>query len=80
MEKDYEDIRDTDDLNDNELRALVRDAFEQQMAVDPDDVGGVLGRRRTRPKNRGARAVKAAGPKAKTRAKARAKVKTRRRR
>ena len=38
MEKDYEDIRDTDDLNDNELRALVRDAFEQQMAVDPDDV------------------------------------------
>lgn len=39
MEKDYEDIRDTDDLNDNELRALVRDAFEQQMAVDPDDVG-----------------------------------------
>lgn len=38
MEKDYEDIRDTDDLNDNELRAVVRDAFEQQMAVDPDDV------------------------------------------
>jgi len=38
VEKDYEDIRDTDDLNDNELRALVRDAFEQQMAVDPDDV------------------------------------------
>ena len=38
MEKDYEDIRDTDDLSDNELRALVRDAFEQQMAVDPDDV------------------------------------------
>ena len=38
MEKDYEDIRDTDDLSDNELRALVRDTFEQQMAVDPDDV------------------------------------------
>ena len=38
MEKDYEDIRDTGDLSDNELRALVRDAFEQQMAVDPDDV------------------------------------------
>jgi hypothetical protein len=38
VEKDYEDMRDTDDLNDNELRALVRDAFEQQMAVDPDDV------------------------------------------
>ncbi|HEY1952770.1 MAG TPA: BON domain-containing protein [Gemmatimonadaceae bacterium] len=38
MERDYENIRDTGDLNDNELRALVRDAFEQQMAVDPDDV------------------------------------------
>jgi BON domain len=38
VEKDYEDIRDTGDLSDNELRALVRDAFEQQMAVDPDDV------------------------------------------
>jgi BON domain-containing protein len=38
VEKDYEDIRDTDDLSDNELRALVRDAFEQQMAVDPEDV------------------------------------------
>jgi hypothetical protein len=38
VEKDYEDIRDTDDLSDNELRALVRDTFEQQMALDPDDV------------------------------------------
>jgi hypothetical protein len=38
VEKDYEDIRDTGDLSDNELRAMVRDAFEQQMAVDPDDV------------------------------------------
>ncbi len=38
MEKDYEDIRDTDDLSDNELRALVRDTFEQQLAFDPDDV------------------------------------------
>jgi hypothetical protein len=38
VEKDYEDIRDTDDLSDNELRALVRDTFEQQMAIDPDDV------------------------------------------
>jgi hypothetical protein len=38
VERDYEDIRDTDQLSDNELRALVRDAFEQQMAVDPDDV------------------------------------------
>ena len=38
MERDYEDIRDTDDLSDNELRALVRDTFEQQVAFDPDDV------------------------------------------
>jgi hypothetical protein len=38
VEKDYEDIRNTDDLSDNELRALVRDTFEQQMAFDPDDV------------------------------------------
>jgi len=38
VEKDYEDIRDTDDLSDNELRALVRDTFEQQLAFDPDDV------------------------------------------
>jgi hypothetical protein len=38
VERDYEDIRDTDQLSDNELRALVRDAFEPQMAVDPDDV------------------------------------------
>jgi hypothetical protein len=38
VEKDYEDIRDTDELSDSELRALVRDMFDQQMAVDPDDV------------------------------------------
>ena len=38
MEKDYEDIRDTDDLSDNELRELVRDTFEQQLLFDPDDV------------------------------------------
>jgi hypothetical protein len=38
VEKDYEDIRETDDLSDNELRALVRDTFEQQLAFDPDDV------------------------------------------
>jgi len=38
VEKDYEDIRDIDALSDNELRALVRDTFEQQMAIDPDDV------------------------------------------
>jgi BON domain len=38
VERDYEDIRDTDDLSDNELRALVRDTFDQQLAFDPDDV------------------------------------------
>jgi hypothetical protein len=47
MEKDYEDIRETDRLTDNELRALVRDEFEAQLAFDPDDVdvsvnGGVV--------------------------------------
>jgi hypothetical protein len=38
VEKDYEDIRDIDHLTDNELRALVRDEFEAQLAFDPDDV------------------------------------------
>lgn len=38
MEKDYEDIRATDQLTDNELRALVRDELEMQLAFDPDDV------------------------------------------
>jgi len=38
VEKDYEDIRGTDGLTDNELRALIRDNFEQQPAFDPDDV------------------------------------------
>jgi hypothetical protein len=38
VEKDYEDIRDIDQLSDNELRALVRDELEMQRAFDPDDV------------------------------------------
>ncbi len=38
MEKDYEDIRGIDTLTDNELRALVRDELEMQLAFDPDDV------------------------------------------
>ena len=38
MEKDFEDTRDIDHLTDNELRALVRDEFEAQLAFDPDDV------------------------------------------
>ena len=38
MAKDYENISDRDNLTDNELRALVRDEFETQLAFDPDDV------------------------------------------
>ncbi len=38
MEKDYEDIRDIDHLTDGELRAVVRDELEMQMAFDADDV------------------------------------------
>ena len=38
MEKDYENVSDRDNLSDNELRALVRDEFEAQLAFDPDDV------------------------------------------
>jgi hypothetical protein len=38
VEKDYEDIREIDRLTDNELRALVRDELEMQLAFDPDDV------------------------------------------
>ena len=38
MEKDYENIRDIEHLTDNELRALVRDEFDAQLAFDPDDV------------------------------------------
>lgn len=47
MEKDYEDIDEIDELTDGELRALVRDRLEEQLAFDPDDVnvavrGGVV--------------------------------------
>ena len=42
MERDYEDIRDTDDLSDNELRAQIRDTFDQQLAFDPNDVDIVV--------------------------------------
>lgn len=38
MEKDYEDVDAIDELSDNELRALIRDTFDQQVAFDPDDV------------------------------------------
>ena len=47
MEKDYEDIDEIDELTDGELRALVRDRLEEQVAFDPSDVqigvrGGVV--------------------------------------
>ncbi|HEY4734104.1 MAG TPA: BON domain-containing protein [Gemmatimonadaceae bacterium] len=38
MEKDYEDVEGIEDLSDNELRALIRDTFDQQAAFDPADV------------------------------------------
>jgi hypothetical protein len=38
VEKDYENIDDIDDLSDNELRALVKDTFDQQLFLDPEDV------------------------------------------
>jgi BON domain-containing protein len=38
VERDYEDIRDIDDLTDGEVRALVRDRLEEQRAFDPDDI------------------------------------------
>jgi BON domain-containing protein len=38
VEKDYENIDDIDDLSDNELRALVKDTFDQQLFFDPDDI------------------------------------------
>ena len=47
MEKDYEDIDEIDEQTDGELRALVRDRLEEQLAFDPNDVevavrGGVV--------------------------------------
>ena len=38
MEKDYENSSETDQLSDNELRALIVDTFDQQVAFDPNDV------------------------------------------
>ncbi|HEV7388610.1 MAG TPA: BON domain-containing protein [Gemmatimonadaceae bacterium] len=38
MEKDYEDVDGIDELSDNELRALIRDTFDQQVAFDASDV------------------------------------------
>jgi hypothetical protein len=47
VEKDYEDIDEIDEQTDGELRALVRDRLEEQLAFDPNDVevavrGGVV--------------------------------------
>jgi BON domain len=47
VEKDYEDIDEIDELTDGELRALIRDRLEEQVAFDPNDVdiavrGGVV--------------------------------------
>jgi hypothetical protein len=47
VEKDYEDIDEIDELTDGELRALVRDRLDEQLAFDPSDVdvavrGGVV--------------------------------------
>jgi hypothetical protein len=38
VEKDYEDIDEIDELSDGELRALIRDRLEEQVAFDPSDV------------------------------------------
>jgi hypothetical protein len=38
VEKDYEDISEIDELSDGELRALVRDRLDEQLAFDPADV------------------------------------------
>jgi hypothetical protein len=38
VEKDYEDIDEIDELTDGELRALIRDRLEEQVAFDPADV------------------------------------------
>jgi hypothetical protein len=38
VEKDYEDIRAIDELTDGEIRALVRDRLNEQLAFDPNDV------------------------------------------
>jgi hypothetical protein len=38
VEKDYENVDGIDELSDNELRALIRDTFAQQVGFDPGDV------------------------------------------
>jgi hypothetical protein len=36
--QDYENIDDTGDMSDGELRAFVRDRLEEQLAFDPEDI------------------------------------------
>lgn len=38
MAQDYENIDDTADMNDGELRAFVRDRLDEQLAFDSDDI------------------------------------------
>ena len=38
MARDFEDIRDLDDLNDDELRLLVRERIAEHTGLDPDDI------------------------------------------
>ena len=38
MARDFEDIRDLDDLNEEELTGLVREHLREQNALDPDDI------------------------------------------
>jgi len=38
VERDYEDIDEIDEQTDGELRALIRDRLEEQVAFDPNDV------------------------------------------
>jgi osmotically-inducible protein OsmY len=38
VERDYEDIDEIDEQTDGELRALVRDRLDEQIAFDPADV------------------------------------------
>lgn len=38
MARDFEDLHDLGDLNDRELRDLVRDQLSQDPALDPDDI------------------------------------------
>jgi hypothetical protein len=38
VEKDFEDLSEIDELSDGELRALVRDRLEEQLAFDQNDV------------------------------------------